>query len=90
MGKQNKTRIRDLLKRLQGISIDFFAADGWKGFADLLPYFQHLVGKKYTKGIEGRNAWFSRRVSRLFRRATTFSKKVIYTGIILNGKRFWI
>ncbi|MDW8297498.1 MAG: IS1 family transposase, partial [Raineya sp.] len=45
---------------------------------DLLPYFQHLVGKKYTKGIEGRNSWLRRRVSRLFRRATTFSKKVIY------------
>ncbi|MCS6796801.1 MAG: IS1 family transposase [Raineya sp.] len=38
MGKRGKNRVRDLLKRLRGISIDFFATDGWKGFADLLPY----------------------------------------------------
>ena len=78
MGKRNKNRIKDLLKRLEGIAIDFYATDGWKDFADLLPYFKHLIGKRYTKAIEGRNCWLRRRVSRLFRRATTFSKKLTY------------
>ena len=78
MGKRNKLRIRDLLNRLKGISIDFYATDGWKEFASLLPYFQHLVGKSFTKGIEGRNCWIRRRISRLFRKSTTFSKKLVY------------
>ena len=78
MGKRNQARIRDLPKRLEGIGIDFYATDGWKEFAALLPYFQHLIGKKHTKGIEGRNCWVRRRLARLTRRATTFSKKLIY------------
>ncbi len=51
MGKRNKNRVKNLLKRLEGIEIDFFVTDDWKDFADLLPYFKHLIGKKYTKGI---------------------------------------
>ena len=78
MGKRNQARIRDLLKRLEGTQIDFYATDGWKEFAALLPYFRHLVGKKHTKGIEGRNWWVRCRLARLKRRATTFSKKLIY------------
>ncbi|MEM4648076.1 MAG: IS1 family transposase [Candidatus Pacearchaeota archaeon] len=78
MGKRNKHRVKDLLKRLKGIEIDFYATDSWKKFADLLPYFKHLIGKKHTKGIEGRNSWIRRRLSRLFRRSTTFSKKLTY------------
>lgn len=78
MGKRNQARIRDLLKRLEGIEIDFYCTDGWKEFAALLPYFQHVIGKKHTKGIEGRNCWVRRRMARLTRRATTFSKKLVY------------
>lgn len=78
MGRRNQARIRDLLKRLEGIQIDFYATDGWKEFAALLPYFQHLIGKKHTKGIEGRNCWIRRRLARLTRRATTFSKRLVY------------
>jgi insertion element IS1 protein InsB len=78
MGRRNQTRIRDLLKRLEGIEIDFYATDGWKEFAALLPYLQHLIGKKHTKGIEGRNCWVRRRMARLTRKATTFSKKLAY------------
>jgi IS1 family transposase len=40
--------------------------------------FQHLIGKSLTKGIEGRNCWIRRRQSRLHRKSTTFSKKLIY------------
>jgi IS1 family transposase len=78
MGKRNKARIRDLLDRLKSIEIDFYATDGWKDFAALLPYFKHLIGKSFTKGIEGRNCWIRRRLSRLHRKSTTFSKKLIY------------
>jgi IS1 family transposase len=45
MGKRNKQRIKDLLNRLKGIQIDYYLTDGWKEFAELLLYFQHLVGK---------------------------------------------
>ncbi|GAB4127768.1 MAG: hypothetical protein OHK0045_19010 [Raineya sp.] len=45
-----------MLKGLKGIEIDFYTTDGWKDFAKLLPYFKHLIGKKHTKGIEGRNS----------------------------------
>ena len=78
MGKRNKARIKDLLKRLQNIEIDFFASDGWQAFKSELPYLKHLIGKKYTKGIEGRNTWIRRRMARLFRRSTTFSKRLTY------------
>ena len=78
MGKRNKARIKDLLKRLQNIEIDFFATDGWQAFKSELPYLKHLIGKKYTKGIEGRNTWIRRRMARLFRRSTTFSKRLTY------------
>jgi len=78
MGKRNKERIKDLLNRLKGILIGYYLTDGWKEFATFLPCFQHLAGKKYTKGIEGRNTWIRRRVSRLFRKSTTFSKKVLH------------
>jgi len=77
MGKRNQARIRDLPKRLEGVEMDFYATDGWKEFAALLPYFQYLIGKKHTKGIEGRNCWVRRRLARLTRKAATFSKKLV-------------
>lgn len=78
MGKRNQARIKELLKRLKDIEIDFYASDGWKEFAALLPYFYHLIGKKHTKGIERRNCWIRRRIARLFRRSTTFPQKLTY------------
>lgn len=84
MGSRSKTRIKDLLNRLQGIDIGFYLTDSWEAFKTYLPYFKHLVGKCFTKGIEGRNTWLRRRLARLFRRSTTFSKKVLYHWLHLK------
>lgn len=77
-GKRNKKGIRALLKKLQGVEVNFYCTDHWQAFAEVLPKEKHIVGKKYTKKIEGINTWFRTRLRRLVRRTICFSKKLIY------------
>ena len=53
-GKRNKKTVKDLLKRLNGVEIDWFCTDNWNTFKEVLPE-NHLIGKKITKAIEGVN-----------------------------------
>ena len=77
-GKRNIRSIRALLKKLQGVEINFYCTGHWQAFAEVLPKEKHIVGKKYTKKIEGINTWFRTRLRRLVRRTVCFSKKLIY------------
>jgi insertion element IS1 protein InsB len=84
MGKRNSKTVRNLLLKLEGLEIDFFLTDDWEAFKAELPYYQHLIGKQFTKAIEGVNTWFRTRLRRLVRRTTCFSKRVLYIMPSLN------
>lgn len=83
-GKRNKKSIKDLLKKLQEIAVNFYCTDNWRAFAEVLPKEKHILGKKYTKKIEGINTWFRTRLRRLVRRTVCFSKKLIYHYSIMK------
>lgn len=75
-GKRSKKQVRDLFKRLEGITIDWFCTDKWEAFKQVLPYDKHLIGKQFTKNIEGVNTSLRNSCKRLNRKTTSFSKKV--------------
>ncbi|RFS13987.1 IS1 family transposase [Emticicia sp. C21] len=75
-GKRSKRQVKDLFKRLQGLTIDWFCTDRWEAFKQVLPYDKHLIGKKFTRTIEGVNTSLRNSCKRLKRRTTSFSKKV--------------
>ena len=83
-GKRDKKSIKALLKKLQGVEIDFYCTDYWKAFGQVLPKEKHIIGKKYTKKIEGINTWFRTRLRRLTRRTVCFSKKLLYHYAIMK------
>ena len=78
MGKRNSKTVRNLLLKLKGLEIDWYLTDKWEAFSKELPYDKHLIGKQFTKAIEGVNTWFRTTIRRLNRRTTCFSKKLIY------------
>jgi IS1 family transposase len=78
LGKRSKRTVEYLMLRLKNAEIDFFLTDDWEAFAAVLPYEKHLIGKQFTKAIEGRNTWFRTRLRRLARRTVCFSKKLKY------------
>jgi len=83
-GKRDKRNVKNLLKKLQGLEINFYCTDHWEAFAQVLPKEKHIIGKKYTKKIEGINTWFRTRLRRLVRRTVCFSKKLIYHYSIMK------
>lgn len=83
-GKRDKRNIKALLKKLQGLAINFYCTDHWQAFAQVLPKDKHIIGKKYTKKIEGINTWFRTRLRRLVRRTVCFSKKLLYHYSIMK------
>ena len=77
-GKRNyKTakKLRDALKSM-GISYDTIYTDGWNSFSAVFQADNHIIGKKYTKGIEGNNCRLRHRIRRAFRKTCCFSKKL--------------
>lgn len=77
LGKRSAKTVKNLMVKLKHLEIDFFCTDDWEAFAAVLPYYKHLIGKRFTKAIEGVNTWFRTRLRRLVRRTTCFSKKVL-------------
>lgn len=78
MGKRSAEAVRNLWVKLKHLDIDLFLTDEWEAFRVVLPKAKHLIGKQYTKAIEGMNTFFRTRVRRLMRRTVYFSKKLIY------------
>lgn len=78
MGKRSEAAVRNLWVKLKALDIEWFLTDAWEAFAAVLPKAKHLVGKAYTKNIEGLNTFFRTRVRRLVRKTVCFSKKLIY------------
>ena len=84
MGKRSSKTINNLLMKMKGLEINWYLTDKWKSFGEVLPYYQHLIGKQFTKAIEGINTWFRVRIRRLNRRTTCFSKKLVYLYAIIK------
>ncbi len=78
MGKRSAAAVRNLFVKLKHLDIEVFYTDDWEAFQTVLPKAKHLIGKQYTKAIEGVNTFFRTRVKRLVRRTVCFSKKLIY------------
>jgi IS1 family transposase len=57
------------------LDIDLFLTDEWEAFRAVLAKAKHLIGKQFTKAIEGVNTFFRTNVRRLVRRTACFSKK---------------
>ena len=86
MGKRSRKQLRSLMLQIKHLKIEvgFYCTDAFKGFKTLLPYFQHLIGKQFTKDIEGVNTSIRSKIARLHRRTTKFSKKLIYQWFLLK------
>jgi insertion element IS1 protein InsB len=78
MGKRSVWAVKNLWIKLKALDIDVFMTDDWEAFRAVLPKAKHLVGKVFTKAIEGLNTFFRTRSRRLVRRTVCFSKKLIY------------
>ncbi len=74
MGKRNSKTVGNLLLKLKALEIDWYLTASWKACKEELPYYKHLIGKQFTKAIEGVNTWFRVRIRRLNRRTVCFSK----------------
>jgi insertion element IS1 protein InsB len=78
MGKRSAWTVQNLFVKLKHLDIEHFLTDEWEAFQAVLPKARHLIGKCYTKAIEGVNTFFRTRVRRLVRRTVCFSKKLLY------------
>ena len=77
MGKRSRKTVKDLFKRMKNIEVNFWCTDAWKAFKEVFPADKHLIGKKFTKAIEGVNTSLRNSCKRLIRRTTAFSKKLL-------------
>ncbi len=74
-GNRSQHTVRKLYRQLQTLEIGRFCTDGRPAFGKVLPQEKHLVGKAYTKNIEGVNLYLRTRNRRLVRETACFSKK---------------
>lgn len=86
MGKRSVKQLRSLMLQIKHlkVEIDFYCTDGFEGFKTVFPYYQHLVGKQFTKHIEGVNTYIRSKIASLHRRTTKFSKKLVYQWYLLK------
>ena len=77
-GKRNLKTAKKLKKKLFDLKIGFesIAIDRWNSFRTAFKDCICLIGKEFTKGIEGNNCRLRHRIRRAFRRSCNFSKKL--------------
>ena len=78
-GKRDLETAKTLRRRLKqrGVTYDYVAMDTWESFLSAFSEDKKLVGKEYTKGIEGNNCKLRHRIRRAFRKTCCFSKSLI-------------
>lgn len=74
-GSRSAKTLKELLKKLKAVEIEEYCTDDWKAFKKVLPAEKHIIGKAYTKNIEGVNTSIRARNRRFVRKTTCFSKK---------------
>jgi len=80
MGRRTTQQVRYLMLKIKHlrIKVESWRTDAFEGFKKVLEMHNHLIGKEYTKAIEGKNCCVRARLARLQRRSTKFSKKLFY------------
>ena len=73
-GERDNKTVKKLYKKLKDLEVERFCTDGLKAFASVLKKTNHLIGKQYTRHIEGINCWIRTVNARLVRKTTCFSK----------------
>jgi len=78
-GKRDLKTAQDLKNKLSDLGVTYgsIATDNWDSFVTTFKDCNHIVGKKYTVGIEGNNCRLRHRIRRAFRKTCCFSKKLI-------------
>ena len=91
-GKRDLKTARKLRQRLVdfGVSYGAVASDEWDSFITAFKDENHLIGKKYTVGIEGNNCRLRHRIRRAFRKTCCFSKKMLNHIKAFNLAFFYI
>ena len=92
MGKRNRKQLQSLMVQIKNLSIeiDFYCTDKFEVFKDVLPYHNHLIGKKFTKNIEGVNTLIRSKIARFHRRTTKFSKKLTIQWFLMKMFIFYL
>ncbi|MDR3342717.1 MAG: IS1 family transposase, partial [Treponema sp.] len=80
-------KLKEKRERL-GITYDRIATDNWQSFVSTFTETEHVIGKKYTVGIEGRPTRHRNR--RVFRKTCCFSKKRIIHRKVFDMTFFYI
>ena len=77
-GNRSKKTVDKLVKQLKvwQVKIAYVAMDQWLALEKAFAGFKCLIGKQYTKAIEGNNTAIRHKCRRLFRRSCCFSKKL--------------
>ncbi|WP_299466634.1 IS1 family transposase [uncultured Microscilla sp.] len=78
IGRRDEATTRKLYKKLRKIQIDWICTDNWKSFKKVFPSEVHLIGKAFTRHIEGVNNSIRTFLRRSFRKTTCFSKELEY------------
>jgi IS1 family transposase len=78
LGKREKKTAGKMKKKLSdsGVTCRSIATDDWDSFITVFKSENHLIGKKYTVGMEGNNFRLRHRIRRAFRKTCCFSKKL--------------
>jgi len=92
MGKRTAKQVSYLLLKIKvlDIKIDAYQTDAFEGFKSIFRRHTHMIGKEYTKHIEGRNNCVRAHLARFQRRTTKFSKKLIYQWWLFNMFVQWL
>jgi IS1 family transposase len=91
-GKRDLKTANGLKKKLSdsGVSYGSIATDDRDSFVSAIKDKNHLIGKKYTVGIEGNNYRLRHRIRRAFRKTCCFSRNLINHFIAFNLAFFYI
>lgn len=86
MGKRNRKQLQSLMVQIKNLHIEvsFYCTDKFEAFREVLPYCKHLIGKKFTKNIEGINTLIRSKIARFHRRTTKFSKKLTIQWFLMK------
>jgi len=78
-GKRDLKTAKKLRKRLKhrGVTYDYVAMDNGESFLSAFGEDKQLIGKEYTKGIEGNNCRLRHSIRRAFRKTCCFSKCLV-------------
>lgn len=73
LGSRSRKSLQKLLRLLSKFDIQFWCTDNYRAY-QLLPRGTHLIGKRFTQGIERQNLNLRNRIKRLNRKTLGYSR----------------